>query len=284
MIRRGYVIELWVEPRDGRPAVNPVMRRLLEDLAAAGAEVRVRVPEHEVHDVALLGERMPDLILLKTATALGISLAVAMEAQGVRCLNPAYLSSRMHDKAAIVARLAAAGLPVPETWLLNAAQAAVPKLTSAAASGWVTKPVRGIHGSGVQLHDSLPERLEPPAQPQSYIVDDGTWLIQERIGGAEPDVKVYVAGEAIFAGTKQFSATSYTTDAVVPLELDAATTEIVLEVGEMLGVRLYGVDLRLANGRPLIIDVNPFPGYRGFPDALPALRAEIERVLPERAG
>ncbi len=50
-------------------------------------------------------------------------------------------------------------------------------------------------------------------------------------------------------------------------------------VGEALKLRCFGVDLRFLDGRPVIIDANPFPGYRGFPDAVPALRGEIERAL-----
>jgi hypothetical protein len=39
------------------------------------------------------------------------------------------------------------------------------------------------------------------------------------------------------------------------------------------------VDLRFESGRPVIIDANPFPGYRGFPEAVGTLRAEVEWVL-----
>ena len=74
----GRRIELWVEPRGGAPAVNPIMRRLLDDLCSAGASVSVRVPEHELEDpTRLLVEPPPALVLLKTATSLGLSRAIA---------------------------------------------------------------------------------------------------------------------------------------------------------------------------------------------------------------
>jgi hypothetical protein len=82
----GRRIELWVEARRGTAAVNPILRALLDGLAADGASISVRVPEHEV---IAPGASIPDLVLLKTATSLGLSLALAEEARGIRCLNAA---------------------------------------------------------------------------------------------------------------------------------------------------------------------------------------------------
>ena len=74
----GRRIELWVEARGGVAAINPVMRTLVQELEAAGAMADVRVPEHEVVDPEnMLDVRPPDLVLLKTATTLSLSLALA---------------------------------------------------------------------------------------------------------------------------------------------------------------------------------------------------------------
>ncbi len=82
----GCRIELWVEERGGEPAVNPIMRSLLRALAADGARVSVEVPERKVHDPSGHGQN-PDLVLLKSATDLALSRAVAAEAGGMLCLN-----------------------------------------------------------------------------------------------------------------------------------------------------------------------------------------------------
>lgn len=279
-------VELWVEPRDGVPAVNPIMRDLLDELAGAGARTVVRVPEHEVHDpMQLLGERLPDLVLLKSATTLALSVAVADEAHGVRFLNGARATLRAHDKAATVARLAAAGLPVPETHIVEEAAAKVPPPEM--RGEWITKPTRGVHGRGVGVYPDLASAVHtrPVLDAQgSWVVDDGTRLIQRRVGGEEADVKVYVANDRCFAGSKAFGPVSYRADRIEPLGLDRDATEMVLAAGEALGLRCFGVDLRYGDGRPTIIDANPFPGYRGFRKAVPALRSEIERVLSEAAG
>jgi ribosomal protein S6--L-glutamate ligase len=272
-------IELWVEARGGRPAVNPVMTALLSELRAGGATVAVRVPEAEIAEPAA-GPPTADLVLLKTATTLGLSRARADEAAGVRFLNDARATLRAHDKAAALAALAVAGVPVPETFLVASGAGAG---TSGPRTGeWVTKPVRGVHGRGVAVHATAEEALANlaarPIATGGWVVDDGTRLLQRRVGGGAPDVKAYVAGDAVFAGRKRFGPESYAHDRVEPVGLDATSHAIVLAAGRALGLRLYGVDLRLEGGLPFVVDVNPFPGYRGFPEAVPALLAEMERA------
>ena len=275
-------IELWVEARQGAPAVNPVMRLLLDDLASAGAAVAARVPEHELIDPIDLAVRGggADLVLLKTPTTLGLSLASADEASGVRFLNSARATLRAHDKAAVLACLAAAGVPVPASYLVAPTGEAIeppPDL----ADNWVTKPVRGVHGQGVTMGRG-PLTLAAPAEAEStngLVVDDGARIVQTRIGGDEPDLKVYVAGARYFAGRKRFGPLSYRDDRIEPVSLDTPTGALVARVGAALGLRCFGVDLREGEDGPVVIDANPFPGYRGFPGAVAALRAEIERAL-----
>lgn len=267
-----------MEERGGEPAVNPVMQALLEALAGDGAAVSVRVPEHEVFDP--IGEHCADLVLLKSDTDLALSRAVADEMGGARFLNGALATLHVHDKAAAVARLAATGLPVPKTFLFQ------PGLNDAVQTDmggrWVVKPVRGVHGCGVSLHEGVVSAFAVAAEPDSnssFVADDGSRLLQRRVGGDEADVKVYVADGRCFAGSKHFSVLSYETDKIEPVALDPETERIVLAAGEILGLSCFGVDLRFGGEGMVIIDANPFPGYRGFPEAVEALRAEVERAL-----
>ncbi len=278
----GRRIELWVEARDGKAAVNPTMQALLHQLEALGAITSVRVPEHELIDPeALRQETLPDLVLLKSATTLALSLAIADEAYGVKFLNTARATLRAHDKAATAARLAAAGLPDPATYFVDQPLLDVP--ASCDMDGdWVSKPTRGVHGHGVTFHPRFEAAVTTRAsvdQMPGYVVDDGTRLVQRRIGRDQADMKVYVAAERCFAGRKSFSATSYASNKVEICDLNQYTTDIVLAAGEALELRCFGVDLRFEDEQPYLIDVNPFPGYRGFPDAVAALRGEIERAL-----
>lgn len=266
-------VELWVEERGGAPAVNPVMRSLLESLRSAGAAVAVRVPEREPD------AGVADVVLLKTPTTIALALAAVAEAAGARVVNPAGATRAVVDKAFALARLAAVGVPVPETHLW---QPGPPSVRGPEGDGWVSKPVLGWHGHGVRLHDTAAAALAPDgpaATVPGALADDGTRLLQRRVGGAEPDVKVYVAGEQVFAAEKAFDADSFTRDAHVPVALDAATVDVVRAAGSAFGLRLFGVDLRRGPAGAVVIDVNPFPGYRGFPAAAAALAAEVAPVL-----
>lgn len=280
----GRRIELWVEARGGTPAVNPVMEGLLEELARAGASTVVRVPEHEVIDVDQGDRGRPDLVLLKTVAAVALAAAVADEASGGRFLNSADATWRSHDKAYAAARMAAAGLPVPRTMLATTGTTltAPPNGTG----GWVSKPVYGVHGRAVEMHDRFPAGLgsdgDDPDEP-SFVADDGVRLLQPIVGDG-PDTKVYVAGGRCFVAAKHFAPESFTSNDIAPASLDDDEIEMVRGVGRALDLACYGVDLRRHDGRLIIVDANPFPGYRGFPHAVPALLAEIERALLERSS
>jgi ribosomal protein S6--L-glutamate ligase len=274
--------------------VNPVITAMLRRLDVDLGPVTVRVPELE--PLGAVRRRRPDLVLLKTATTLALSLAVAEEASGLTFLNPAAASSAASDKAAVLALLSAAGVPVPASYLIDpdgrsAHGGADPTAEERNRAGgwnatepnarWVSKPVCGWHGAGVRFHETLAAALAADATArceQGWLVDDGTRLVQRRVGAGEPDLKVYVAGEHMFATTKAFSEASFASDEVHPVELGAAQRDIVQAAGEALGLRLFGVDLRTDAAEQVVIDVNPFPGFRGFPAAVPALLAEIDRV------
>lgn len=275
----GRGVELWVEERDGVAAVNPTIQALIDGLVADGADVRVVVPEWEVTGSGSRPrEPTADLVLLKSATSLALSRAIAAERRGLRFLNGARVSWRAADKAATIARLAAAGLPVPPTYLTVPADSAGPSPLDQAGE-WVSKPVIGVHGRGVSIYPSFPETLPTEPLPPAYVVDDGTRLVQRRVGGDEADVKVYVAGGRCFAARKGFHAESFRSSVVEPMTLPPAWTEVVLAAGDALDLRCFGVDLREHEGGVVVIDVNPFPGYRGFPEAAAALRGDVEAAL-----
>jgi ribosomal protein S6--L-glutamate ligase len=277
-------LELWVEARDGVPAVNPVIAALLRHLAADGRPVTVRVPE--LDPLGQVRGPRPDLVLLKTVTTIALSLAVADEAAGGAFLNPAAAASAASDKAAALARLSFAGLPVPVSYVIDPGGRAgddggADPNAADARGGWVSKPVFGWHGNGVRFHETLTDALAEDATAPAgggWLVDDGTRVVQRRVGADTPDLKVYVAGERMFAAAKAFSSASYASDEVRPVELDTGHRDIVRAAGEALGLRLFGVDLRFDAGGPAVIDVNPFPGFRGFPEAVPALLVEIDRA------
>jgi len=267
----GCRLALWVEERDGRAAVNPVMRGLLAALRADGAIVRVRVVER--------GRTTPrsaagaDLVLLKSFGPLACSLALATERHGQRFLNGGKATVRATDKAAVVAALAAARLAVPASWLrvpvTGRRESRVP-VDARSGSGWYTKPVNGIHGEGVARHPGP----TPPARSSSAAPE----LVQAAVGTGV-DLKVYVAGDVVFAARKAFSTGSFASGAVERIPADPDVIRMARYAADALDLRCFGLDLRLDETGAAIVDANPFPGFRGFPDAVPALRRLVHASL-----
>jgi glutathione synthase/RimK-type ligase-like ATP-grasp enzyme len=42
---------------------------------------------------------------------------------------------------------------------------------------------------------------------------------------------------------------------------------------------LYGVDLITSGGKPYVVDINTFPGFKGVPNAAELLAAFIEEAM-----
>lgn len=271
-VLRGLRIELFVEQREERPAVNPVIAALLHQLVSAGANTNVRTPEVEIVDPR---RTRADVILLKSAHPVALATALAAERAGAVVVNSAAATIRANDKAAVVAALAAAGVRVPETLLADGSCTDAYDGTGA----WIAKPVRGLHGAGIHAGVSYREAMAGVAGllNGSAAVDDRARIVQRPVGGDSVDVKVYVVGERIFAGRKRFRAASYRSNEIRPLEPTADLREMALAAGAALDLTVFGVDLREEGTDLYVVDVNPFPGYRGFPDAAPPLRDEIAR-------
>lgn len=89
-------------------------------------------------------------------------------------------------------------------------------------------------------------------------------MIQDLVTGDGRDHKVYLAGRHVRGLLKAAPAGNPTTEAFVPSEELAAMAS---RTGAALGLDVYGVDLVVGPYGPRVIDVNPFPGFRGIPDA-----------------
>jgi ribosomal protein S6--L-glutamate ligase len=57
--------------------------------------------------------------------------------------------------------------------------------------------------------------------------------------------------------------------------------EVALGCGRAFGVGLYGVDLITSGGKPYIVDINTFPGFKGVPNAAGLL---AEQILNSASG
>jgi ribosomal protein S6--L-glutamate ligase len=236
-----------------------------ELLRRRGIEVASTIAEEEVERPGRIGAEA-DLWLLKSYTPLSLSLAGVLHRAGARVLNPYPACLAARDKIAAAQVLEAAGIPAPRSWATGDLSLLVPLVREMPL---VVKPYMGWRGEGVRVVRSEAELLALP-RPQEPV------LVQEFLPGPGVDLRVYVAGERVFATRKPFSARSFS----MPGEEVPVTDEvrgIALRCGEAFGLGLYGLDLIESPDGPRVVDVNYFPGFKGIAAAAEAVTDYVVR-------
>ncbi len=238
---------------------NPVMVELFETLRQEGHEVELGVANELVMDPAQFTVQH-DLYILKSHTAMWLSLAGILNSQGARILNPYLSCLAAHDKIIAERRLEAAGIPTPHSWVTGDLDLLQPLCEERAL---IVKPYIGGRGRGVVIAHNAAELAAIPAPDQPV-------LVQEYIPGDE--IKVSVIGDTVSAVRKV-----ETPDGTVrvPCEVSDEVREIALKCGRVFGLGMYGLDVILGPDGPVVIDLNYFPSYKGVPNAAALLARYI---------
>jgi ribosomal protein S6--L-glutamate ligase len=161
--------------------------------------------------------------------------------------------------------LRAGGVPAPRSWT-TADMGLLLDLVK--ETPLIVKPWMGWRGIGIKV-------VKTPAEVRALPVPEAPMIIQEFVEGTGEDLRLYVAGESVFATRKPFSSTSFS----VPgrsCPVSAGERKIGLAVGRAFGLGLYGLDIIETKKGPFVVDVNYFPGYKGVPRAAEAVADYIE--------
>jgi ribosomal protein S6--L-glutamate ligase len=202
----------------------------------------------------------PDVVLLKSRSPEARRVAQTAEDAGSLVVNPPAATTAALDRAATAEALERAGVPAPRSW-------SVPALSRLAADGaalpWplVVKSrtssrrdlVRLVRGPA-ELHELLPEWGDEPVVAQEFAANDGF------------DVKVWVIGADLSAARRRSALESVdksSDEHLDPAGMPQEWIRAARDAGAALGLQLYGVDVLVTGGRPVVVDVNPFPGFRG---------------------
>jgi ribosomal protein S6--L-glutamate ligase len=251
---------------------HPVLATAVEALRVRH---RVRVIDPQRLDGAAVERELrdpADLYLLKSHTPAALAVAHRLEERGVPVLNGALATARCVDRVALARLLEGSGVPAPRTWN--------PGLLRhlAAQSGLVfpliVKSRHSRRGDLVTRVDSaatlaalLPEWGDEPVVAQEFLPGDG-W-----------DVKLWVTGDKLFGARRRTPLEPGASRETHPIaELPAEWVRILERIGSLFDLVLFGVDLLITDGGPMVIDVNAFPGFRGVPGAVDALVELVERA------
>lgn len=238
---------------------NPVLVELFETLRSQGHHVELGVADELVMDPVQLTVQH-DLYILKSHSALWLSLAGILHGQGARIVNPYLSCLATHDKIGAERELKAAGIPTPRSWVTGDL-----KLVRhvAAERAVFVKPYHGGRGVGVTLARN-PRELDAIPTPQQPV------LIQEYVPGDE--LKIAVIGDRVI-GMRKFETSTGSVREVCAVRDEVRA--IALRCGEVFGLELYGLDVIEGPQGPVVIDVNYFPSYKGVPNAAALLAGHI---------
>lgn len=242
----------------------------MDVLRGRGADVEQLVGDRLLR----LGDLPPaDVYVLKSRHPFWCAVGDALHAAGERVVDPFPFRS----KIVWTHLLACEGLPVPPSWV-TANPACLAELLDGATALYL-KPALGQRQEGIRW-------LKHPVD-----LDEVDWaeppLVQAEARGRE--LKTYAIGSEVFAFTKQTQRGSYL-EVGEPVALNEGTAWLVRRIGKLLGLCLYGVDILETESGPLVLDVNPFPGFRGIPGAperiaeLILARHAAPAVRPERGS
>ena len=217
-----------------------------------------------------------DVYLLKSRSPQARALATIAQGAGARVVNTPQATSAALDRWVMATRLGEAGVPAPRTWSFPTLHA----LAEDEARGslpWplVVKTRASARGDLValvttpgDLHPLLPQWGDAAVIAQEFTPNDGF------------DIKVWVIGGDLSAARRRSALESTDKSADVPIEpgeLPQQWAQAARRAGQALGLDLFGVDLLIHDGHPVVIDVNAFPGFQGARHPEESMLRFIER-------
>lgn len=257
----------------GKPVrPNTIFPEVFDRLRANGATITVHVPS--VGDPFPSAYDAPDLLVQRGLGADALEYAHGLEKAGARFCNSVAATIDVADRALVTQTLARHGLPVPNTTRVDTWQA-VRKL--APGQPLVVKVADGSvgRGQGVLISEAGALPPEPPFP--------GPFIVQDFIAGDGDTCKIYVAGSESRGLIKRWPPRQPSDSRGVPFAVDVNLAELAQRVGVALNLEIFGLDIITGPSGPVIIDVNPFPGFRGVPQAARLVSGHLINILHDES-
>ncbi|UWE07814.1 ATP-grasp domain-containing protein [Actinacidiphila bryophytorum] len=247
---------------------HPLLAAVTSLLTGAGHRVEVLDPA---------GAQAPadpaDVYLLKARTPQALALARQIEAGGVPVVNTSAATARCQDRTAMAEDALRAGLPFAPTRTYASGGELARGLALTPPAGAVVVKSRYSRKGDVVV------RLDGAGQIAEFVARAAAepYVVQDFAPNPGWDHKLWAIGPHVFAALRR-SELSPAAPGGGPVPLTALPPSwptLVRAVGDVFGLDVYGVDvIDAGGGRPLIVDVNAFPGIRhqpGAPEALSSL-------------
>lgn len=215
---------------------------------------------------------LADVYLLKAHTPRGLDLARRLERRGAPVVNTAAATTLCQDRTRMAELAVRAALPFAGTRTFGS-------LSEWAAGEGLASPL--VVKSRHSRRRDLVARVDGPVELRE-LADawpDEPVVVQDFAPNSGWDHKLWAIGDRVFAALRRSELSPEGRGPTLPLpRIPEGWADLTRRVGEVFSLDVYGVDIvALADGTPLIVDVNAFPGIREQPGAPQALAALAER-------
>ena len=206
--------------------------------------------------------------LSRTTAQYGEEVVAHFEWIGTPVINRAKPIATARHKFRSLRILAQHGLPIPPSLTVGSAAFLENAVAEMGEYPFILKPFHGTHGRGVMLLDT-PTSLTSAVDALCDLHHD--YVIQSFVkeaGGV--DIRVLVVGGEVIAAMKrsappgEFRANIHKGASGEAVTLPQEYTRLAINAAAALGLEIAGVDLLETNEGPVVLEVNPSPGFEAL--------------------
>ncbi len=185
--------------------------------------------------------------------------------QGVFTTASSIAISRARDKLRATQILARAGVDIPKTVFARETADLDDVIGQAGDVPLIIKVARGTHGKGVVLAET---KKAAEAVMQAFYVEGVNFMVQEFIEeSAGTDIRAVVVNGKVVASMKRqsldddFRSNIHQGGEGSPIKLEDEERKLAQKAAKTMGLAFCGVDMMRSNRGPVILEVNPSPGF-----------------------
>ncbi len=201
----------------------------------------------------------------QSITKYGSAMVRQFEMQGVYTPSSSIAINRSRDKLRSMQILGRADVGIPKTVFARETSDVDDVIEQAGGTPLIIKVARGTHGNGVVLAET---KKAAQAVMQAFYVEGVNFLVQEFIEeSAGEDIRAFVVGGRVVASMKRqsldddFRSNLHQGGEGSPVKLTDEERKIAVKAARAMGLSICGVDMMRSSRGPLVLEVNPSPGF-----------------------
>lgn len=229
-------------------------------LAIEGSKPVVRYKGRDLSDFDAIIPR-----IASSLTKYGTSVVRQFESQGSFTTSSSIAIVRSRDKLRSTQLLARTGVGIPKTVFARETADLDDVIAQAGGTPLIIKVARGTHGKGVVLAET---KKAAQAVMQAFYVEGVSFLVQEFIKeSAGTDIRALVVGGRVVASMQRqsldddFRSNIHQGGEGTPIKLTDQERRTAIKAAKAMGLPICGVDMMRSEHGPLVLEVNPSPGF-----------------------